>query len=94
MNEGYNTKVTEFSVITINLLVDLSQWGKRRILMVDQLAAINPDLIAVQEVSLKGNSSNAHWLAQELNSRKDEDDDLYNLYLLISRRRRSRLETL
>jgi endonuclease/exonuclease/phosphatase family metal-dependent hydrolase len=49
--------------------------------MVDQLAALNPDLIAVQEVSLKGNSSNAHWLAQELNSRKDEDDDLYNLYL-------------
>lgn len=81
MNGGYNTKVPEFSVVTINILNDLAQWKKRRTLLVDQLAELNPDLIAIQEVSLKGSSSNAHWLAQELNDRKDEDEDLYNLYL-------------
>jgi endonuclease/exonuclease/phosphatase family metal-dependent hydrolase len=56
-------------------------WGKRRLLMVEQLTDLRPDLIAMQEVSLKGNSSNAHWLAQELNQRKTDDEALYNLYL-------------
>jgi endonuclease/exonuclease/phosphatase family metal-dependent hydrolase len=73
--------VAEFSVVSINIFVDLSKWGKRRRLLVTQLAALNPDLIALQEVSLKGRSSSAHWLAQELNQLKDEDEDLYNLYL-------------
>lgn len=73
--------MTEFSVVTINILNDLSQWEKRRKLLVDQLALLNPDLIALQEVSLKGNSSNAHWIAQQLNQFKDEDEDLYNIYL-------------
>jgi len=73
--------VPDFSVVTINILNDLSLWAKRRHLLVDQLADLNPDLIALQEVSLKGNSSNAQWLAQELNQRKDENENLYNLYL-------------
>ncbi len=47
----------------------------------DQISELNPDLIAFQEVSLKAGSSNAHWLAHELNLRKDENDDVYNLYL-------------
>ncbi len=78
---GYNIMVFEFSVVTINILSDLSLWGKRRVLLVEQLTALNPDLIALQEVSLKGNASNAHWLVQELNQFKDEDEDVYNLYL-------------
>jgi len=84
--------VTEFSVVTINILGDLSKWGKRRRLLVEQLAAINPDLIALQEVSLKGRSSNAHWLAQELNQLKDEDEDLYNLYLCPKTGKEERVE--
>jgi endonuclease/exonuclease/phosphatase family metal-dependent hydrolase len=73
--------MSEFSIVTINILVDLSYWNKRRQLLVDQIAALNPDLIALQEVSLTENPSNAHWLAQELNARKDEKENLYNLYL-------------
>ena len=73
--------MSEFSIVTINILVDLSFWNKRRQLLVDQLAALNPDLIALQEVSLKESPSNAHWLAQELNALKDDDENLYNLYL-------------
>ena len=73
--------MSEFSIVTINILNDLAMWGKRCHLIVDQLADLRPDLIAMQEVSSKGNSSNAHWLAQELNQRKTDDDDLYNLYL-------------
>jgi endonuclease/exonuclease/phosphatase family metal-dependent hydrolase len=72
--------VPEFSLVTINILVDLSLWDKRRKLLVDQLELLNPDLIALQEVSLKGKSSNAHWLAEALNQLKDENEDLYNLY--------------
>jgi endonuclease/exonuclease/phosphatase family metal-dependent hydrolase len=84
--------VPEFSVVTINILIDLAQWKKRRTLLVDQLAELNPDLIALQEVSLKGSSSNAHWLAQELNQRKGEDEDLYNLYLSPKTGNKERVE--
>ena len=84
--------MAEFSVVSINILVDLSKWGKRRRLLVTQLAALNPDLIALQEVSLKGRSSNAHWLAQELNQLKDEEEDLYNLYLCPKTGMEERLE--
>jgi endonuclease/exonuclease/phosphatase family metal-dependent hydrolase len=73
--------LSEFSLVTINILNDLSLWSKRRYVLVDQLAELNPDIIALQEVSLKGKSSNAHWIAQELNSRKNENEDLYNIYL-------------
>ena len=71
----------EFSIVTINILNDLSYWNKRRHLIADQLVEINPDLIALQEVTIKGNSSNAHWLASELNQQKDDDENLYNIYL-------------
>jgi len=73
--------VSEFSVVTLNILNDLSYWKKRRQLIVSQLAEVNPDVIALQEVSLKRNSSNAHWLAQELNQLKDGEENLYNIYL-------------
>jgi len=73
--------LSEFSLVTINILNDLSLWNKRRNVLIDQLAELNPDIIALQEVSLKGNASNAHWIAQELNIRKAEKEDLYNIYL-------------
>lgn len=59
--------MSTFSLVTINILNDLSLWKQRRILLVDQLDKLNPDLIAMQEVSLKGGSSNAHWLCEKLN---------------------------
>lgn len=86
--------MSEFSIVTINILNDLSMWGKRRHLIVDQLTDLWPDLIAMQEVSLKGNTSNAHWLAQELNQRKTDNEDLYNLYLCPRTGSKERVEAL
>lgn len=51
-------------VVTINVLTDLSRWKQRRTLLVQGLAALSPDLIALQEVQLPQNP--AHWLADEL----------------------------
>ena len=61
-----NFLVPEFSLVTINILNDLTLWDVRGSLLVDQLAELNPDLIAMQEVSLKGEGSNAHWVAEQL----------------------------
>lgn len=38
----------------------------------DQLTELNPDLIALQEVSLQGETSNAHWIADQLNHRQED----------------------
>ena len=53
-----------FNIVTINILVDLSHWKARRNLLAEGLAALEPDLIALQEVSLPENPAN--WLAHEL----------------------------
>jgi endonuclease/exonuclease/phosphatase family metal-dependent hydrolase len=53
--------------VTINILNDLSLWEHRSKLLLDQLVELDPDLIALQEVRLKGESSNAHWLCEKLN---------------------------
>jgi endonuclease/exonuclease/phosphatase family metal-dependent hydrolase len=66
--------VIEFSLVTINILNDLSLWETRGPLMVDQLAALDPDLIAMQEVSLQNQSSNAHWVAEQLNARRENSE--------------------
>ncbi len=73
--------MSEITLLTINISKEALRWSRRRWLIVDQIADLNPDLIALQEVSLKGRTSSAHWLARELNDRKGADDDLYNLYL-------------
>ena len=59
--------LSTFSLVTINILNDLSLWEQRSTLLVDQLEKLNADLIAIQEVRLKGESSNAHWLCEMLN---------------------------
>lgn len=51
-------------IVTINILTDLSRWKQRRSLIVQGLAALNPDLIALQEVNLPHNP--ARWLADQL----------------------------
>ena len=43
--------------VTINLLKDLSQWEARRTLLVQELVALKPDLIALQEVALPQNNA-------------------------------------
>jgi len=75
--------VPNFSLITINILNDLSLWNKRRPLLIEQITALDPDLIAMQEVSLKGDSSNAHWVAEQLNLGRDANDKNppYDVYL-------------
>jgi hypothetical protein len=63
--------VPSFSLVTINILNDLSLWMERGPLLVEQLAELDPDLIAMQEVRLQGESSNAHWIAEQLNQCKN-----------------------
>ncbi|OGO34325.1 MAG: hypothetical protein A2W35_19420 [Chloroflexi bacterium RBG_16_57_11] len=51
-------------IVTINILTDLSRWEQRRMLLLEGLAALSPDLIALQEVHLPQNP--ARWLAEQL----------------------------
>jgi endonuclease/exonuclease/phosphatase family metal-dependent hydrolase len=51
-------------IVTINILTDLSRWEQRRSLLLQGLAALSPDLIALQEVQLPHNP--ARWLAEQL----------------------------
>jgi len=53
-----------FSLVTFNLLNKPSRWHERRELVLTQLRALQPDVIALQEVSLPHN--NARWLAEQL----------------------------
>jgi endonuclease/exonuclease/phosphatase family metal-dependent hydrolase len=73
--------MTEISIVTINILIDLSLWKKRRPLLVDQLFELDADVIALQEVSLKEKTSTAHWLASELNQLGDDPENQYQVYL-------------
>jgi len=56
--------VESFNLVTINILVDHSRWKARRNLLAEGLSALQPDIIALQEVSLPHNP--AIWLAHEL----------------------------
>jgi endonuclease/exonuclease/phosphatase family metal-dependent hydrolase len=51
-------------VVTINIFIDLSLWGERRWLLVEGLSEQQPDMVAVQEVSIP--ADNARWLAKQL----------------------------
>jgi endonuclease/exonuclease/phosphatase family metal-dependent hydrolase len=72
-----------FSLVTINILNDLSLWKQRRMLLVDQLAELDPDLIAMQEVRLKGESSNAHWVAEQLNQCREDPEKVLPYQVLL-----------
>lgn len=67
--------MANISLVTINILNDLSLWKKRGALLVEQLADLNPDLIAMQEVSLQGESSNAHWIVEQLNLYRSDPEN-------------------
>ncbi|MGI8504047.1 MAG: endonuclease/exonuclease/phosphatase family protein [Hassallia sp.] len=51
-------------VITINILFEMDAWIQRRGLIVEGLAAQQPDLIGLQEVNIEENT--ASWLAEQL----------------------------
>ena len=53
-------------VATINILKTNARWSQRRGLLKVGLEALQPDLIAVQEVAIAGGRSNAHDLADDL----------------------------
>jgi endonuclease/exonuclease/phosphatase family metal-dependent hydrolase len=66
--------VAKFSLVTINILKDLAYWQSRSVLLIEQLSALEPDLIAMQEVSLMGKSSNAQWLCEKLNQCRENPE--------------------
>lgn len=51
-------------VVTFNLLNDSTYWDERAPLIVEGLRSLDPDVIALQEVSLPSN--NAAWIAERL----------------------------
>jgi len=53
------------SILTFNLLSDLTHWISRRELVIDGLLKLQPDLIALQEVKLPENT--AAWVADKIN---------------------------
>ncbi len=61
---------SKIKIVTINILRDLSRWEQRRSLLVDGLAAVQPEIIALQEVALP--EDNSAWLAKQLNQRFPE----------------------
>jgi endonuclease/exonuclease/phosphatase family metal-dependent hydrolase len=56
--------MTHLNLVTFNLLNKPSRWHDRRFLIAEELAQLQPDLIALQEVALPDN--NAQWLANRL----------------------------
>lgn len=72
-----------FSLVTINILNDLSLWKERGPLLVEQLYALNADLIAMQEVNLQDESSTAHWLAEQLNLCREDPEKVSPYEVLL-----------
>lgn len=72
------------TVATLNILNDASTWKARRALIVPELSALAPDLIALQEVTLPEN--NAQWIADQLGG--------YAVYLCPKTGRKSEHEAL
>ena len=71
-------------VVTLNLLNDLTYWRLRAPMIVDELNALQPDLIALQEVVLPDNT--AQWIADQLGG--------YSLHLMPKTGGRGRREGL
>jgi endonuclease/exonuclease/phosphatase family metal-dependent hydrolase len=59
-----SNKTRMVKVITINILFEMDVWMQRRELIVEGLAAQQPDLIGVQEVNIEENTGS--WLAEQL----------------------------
>ena len=63
--------MTEVKVATLNLFNRMGDWEKRAPLVIEQLEALSPDVIAFQEVDLM--LDQGMWIARQLNLRlKDQ----------------------
>lgn len=58
------------TIVTINVLYDLTDWAARGALLVKGLKALQPDLIGLQEVALPKNT--ASWIARRIGTHPDE----------------------
>ena len=74
--------MSEFSVVTLNMLDDLSRWDARRDVMLAQMNALRPDIVALQEVCDHKGESTAQWLAEQLNQQEEPPDPGYQAFLL------------
>lgn len=72
------------SIVTLNLLNDLTYWTERAPLILAELSRLQPDLIALQEISLPTNT--AAWLADRLEG--------YSAHICPKKGRLGRLEGL
>ena len=62
-----STDRTTLTLVTLNLYHDKDDWPRRRIQIVEKLKALQPDVIALQEVLQHENLPNqAEWLARQL----------------------------
>jgi endonuclease/exonuclease/phosphatase family metal-dependent hydrolase len=59
--------MSEVKVATLNLFNRMGDWEKRAPLVIDQLEALSPDVIAFQEVDLV--LDQGMWIARQLNAR-------------------------
>ncbi len=75
------------TVATLNILNDLSLWRERAPLIVEGFQALQPDLVALQEVALlRDDGNNAQWIADQLGG--------YSVHLLPKTGRKGRSEAL
>lgn len=74
----------KFTIATLNLHLSLDRWLQRRELVVNELVALQADVIALQEIALP--IQQGHWLRNQLNARIGGTP-----YQLVQRRRRSLL---
>lgn len=56
--------MTQVKVATINILFEMTEWDRRRELLLEGLTIAQPDLIGLQEVKLPENTST--WFAEQL----------------------------
>ncbi|MEA3351107.1 MAG: endonuclease/exonuclease/phosphatase family protein [Chloroflexota bacterium] len=82
--------MTEFTVLTINILDDLSHWNARREVLLNQINALEPELIALQEVAVYKGENTAQWLADQLNGGDEPPDPPYELHLIPDNGAKSR----
>jgi endonuclease/exonuclease/phosphatase family metal-dependent hydrolase len=68
----------DLTAVTLNLFGHEGQWYRRAPLVVRQLLALDPDLVALQEVSLAIDQSN--WLTTWLNA--ERGSELYRTYFI------------
>ena len=74
---------------TLNLNHSLDRWLQRRRLVIEQLLALSPDVLALQEVARP--IRQAQWIRNQLNARAG---DQYPPYQLVQGRRRGGISTL